>query len=69
MIVWHRSIVFFIGDRLDLLNINARIDKFKEKYDCSNHNDREHIFECSEENFLLIKLTCPDVIIEIVSYD
>lgn len=40
------------------------IDEFMTKYEITAYNNEDHVlwFECSETNYMLIKLTCPEYI-------
>jgi hypothetical protein len=63
MIEWSRSFNYFRRQAPDNADAVYRlIDEFKLKYRCTEDPHYSSLFTCSEEDFLLIKLTCPEVI-------
>jgi hypothetical protein len=66
MIKWYRDLTYFIALEPELgakVNTYAAVAEFKLKYECTEDPNWPQLFTCSEENFLLIKLTCPEVIL------
>lgn len=43
--------------------IDMAITEFKSRYNCVTVNsERGYVYECSEEDFIMIMLTCPEVV-------
>lgn len=75
MIKWKRDYTYFreLCDRTrpamcDVLKWDMKmVHDFAKKYNCLIHDYRYfEVFECSEEDFLLVTLTCPEAIDEVV---
>jgi hypothetical protein len=67
MIKWHRNITYFLHREYNEgRDFQDMIDEFKQKYGCDEFAPHHYI--CSEENFLLIKLTCPEVIATVLDH-
>jgi len=74
MVKFHRSFTYFLNTDHDLTmdpilrekSLSVRIKSFMEKYNCTTVDNISHIYYCSEEDFVMIMLTCPDVVKEVL---
>jgi hypothetical protein len=62
MIKWHRDIRYFITKAGSLTGAYKLLREFIIKYECIENERDRTLLTCSEENYMLIKLTCPAVI-------
>ena len=78
MIKFHRSFAYFLNKENDIdymimmdpvvreKSLSARLKSFMEKYNCTIVGNDSHIYHCSEEDFVMIMLTCPEVVKEVL---
>jgi len=67
MIRFQRNLGYFLlqSRKYDAYDdpVDMAIAEFKSKYKCvSINSERGYVYECSEEDFLMITLQCPDAI-------
>lgn len=75
---FHRSFTYFLNreygiDYMIMMDpvvrersLSACIESFMEKYNCTTVGNDSHIYYCSDEDFIMIMLTCPDVVKEVL---
>jgi hypothetical protein len=69
MVEWSRKFGYFRQQAPDDIDkVHRLIDEFKLKYRCTEDPNYSSLFTCSEEDYLMIELTCPEVIFRMEDY-